>query len=36
LTDWILRIGESVLAVMTQLWRSPFAYQIILVAEAKR
>jgi predicted TPR repeat methyltransferase len=34
--DFILRIGESILAVITQLWRSLFAYQIILVAQPAR
>jgi len=31
----ILRIGEKLLSIITRVWRSLFAYQIILVAEAK-
>ena len=31
----ILRLGEKVLSIITRVWRSLFAYQIILVAEAK-
>jgi predicted TPR repeat methyltransferase len=31
----ILRIGERILTVLTRLWRSLFAYQIILVAEKR-
>jgi predicted TPR repeat methyltransferase len=31
----ILRVGEKVLSIITRVWRSLFAYQIILVAEAK-
>jgi len=30
--EWLLRIGERVLTWVTRLWRSLFAYQIILVA----
>jgi predicted TPR repeat methyltransferase len=33
--DFILRLGESLLAATTQLWRSLFAYQIIVVAQPK-
>lgn len=33
--DWILRIGESILSAITGLWRSLFAYQIIVVAVKK-
>lgn len=33
--DLILRLGESVLAKITQLWRGLFAYQIIVVAQRK-
>lgn len=32
----LLRIGERVLTIVTRLWKSLFAYQIILVAEAGR
>jgi len=31
----ILRVGETMLSIITRVWRSLFAYQIILVAEAK-
>lgn len=31
----LLRIGERILSAITRVWRSLFAYQIILVAEAK-
>jgi len=31
----ILRVGEMLLSIITRVWRSLFAYQIILVAEAK-
>src|SRR3954452_8760361 len=31
----ILRIGEKILTLITRVWRSLFAYQIILVAEVK-
>ncbi len=31
--ELILRIGEKVLSLVTRMWRSLFAYQIILVAE---
>ncbi len=31
----ILRVGETLLSIITRVWRSLFAYQIILVAEAK-
>ena len=31
----LLRIGERMLTIVTRVWRSLFAYQIILVAEAK-
>jgi len=31
--EWLLRIGERMLTWLTRLWRSLFAYQIILVAE---
>jgi len=31
----ILRVGEMMLSIITRVWRSLFAYQIILVAEAK-
>lgn len=33
--DAILRIGESVLSIITQLWRGLFAYQIIVVARRR-
>jgi hypothetical protein len=33
--DVLLRIGESILSVITQLWRGLFAYQIILVARRR-
>jgi predicted TPR repeat methyltransferase len=33
--NFILRLGESVLTVVTRLWKSLFAYQIILVAERR-
>ena len=31
--DFLLRLGESLLALITQAWRGLFAYQIIVVAE---
>jgi 2-polyprenyl-3-methyl-5-hydroxy-6-metoxy-1,4-benzoquinol methylase len=31
----ILRFGESILTLMTRLWRALFAYQIIIVAELR-
>ena len=31
----ILRVGEKILTLITRVWRSLFAYQIIIVAEAK-
>ncbi|HSP35778.1 MAG TPA: class I SAM-dependent methyltransferase, partial [Thermoanaerobaculia bacterium] len=31
--DVILRLGETMLAAITQLWRGLFAYQVIVVAE---
>jgi len=31
----LLRIGERILTIITRVWRSLFAYQIILVAEVK-
>jgi len=31
--DPILRVGESLLSMLTRMWRGLFAYQIILVAE---
>ena len=30
--EWLLRIGERMLTMITRVWRSLFAYQIILVA----
>jgi len=33
--EFLLRIGEKLLSLVTRVWRSLFAYQIILVAEAK-
>ena len=33
--ELLLRIGEKILTLITRVWRSLFAYQIILVAEAK-
>ena len=30
--EWLLRIGERILTMVTRVWRSLFAYQIILVA----
>jgi predicted TPR repeat methyltransferase len=33
--EFLLRIGEKLLTLVTRVWRSLFAYQIILVAEAK-
>jgi len=33
--DPLLRFGETILSIITRVWRSLFAYQIILVAEAK-
>ena len=33
--ELLLRIGERILSVLTRLWRSLFAYQIILVARPK-
>jgi predicted TPR repeat methyltransferase len=31
----LLRLGERLLTIITQLWKSLFAYQIIIVAEAR-
>lgn len=33
--EWLLKSGERVLTWITRIWRSLFAYQIILVAEIK-
>lgn len=33
--EFLLRIGERILTLVTRAWRSLFAYQIILVAEVK-
>jgi predicted TPR repeat methyltransferase len=33
--EFLIRIGERILTIMTRLWRALFAYQIILVAEKK-
>ena len=33
--EFVLRIGERILTMLTRLWRSLFAYQIILVARPK-
>ena len=33
--ELLLRAGEKILTLITRVWRSLFAYQIILVAEAK-
>ena len=33
--EFILRIGEKILSVITQLWRGLFAYQIIVVARRR-
>lgn len=33
--DPILRLGERILTILTRLWKSLFAYQIILVAEPR-
>jgi len=33
--DFLLRIGERVLTIVTRMWKSLFAYQIILVAESR-
>ncbi|HJW93839.1 MAG TPA: methyltransferase domain-containing protein [Thermoanaerobaculia bacterium] len=34
--EFLLRIGERVLSMVTRVWRSLFAYQIILVAERQK
>ena len=34
--EWILRIGERMLSMVTRVWRALFAYQIIIVAERSR
>ncbi len=34
--EFLLRIGERILTIVTRVWRSLFAYQIILVAERGR
>jgi predicted TPR repeat methyltransferase len=34
--EFLLRLGERVLSWITRVWRSLFAYQIIVVAEPKR
>ena len=31
--EFLLRIGETILTIVTRIWRALFAYQIILVAE---
>jgi predicted TPR repeat methyltransferase len=33
--EFLLRIGEKILAIVTQLWRGLFAYQIIVVARRR-
>ncbi len=33
--EFLLRIGEKMLSIVTRIWRALFAYQIILVAEQK-
>ena len=33
--DFLLRIGERLLTIVTRMWKSLFAYQIILVAESR-
>jgi hypothetical protein len=33
--ELLLRLGESILTLVTRIWRSLFAYQIIVVAEPR-
>jgi 2-polyprenyl-3-methyl-5-hydroxy-6-metoxy-1,4-benzoquinol methylase len=36
LPDWMIRLGESILAPLTQLWKALLAYQLVIVAAPAR